>query len=190
MHKTVIAAEQLLVLLLNRAKYLTSAGYDLFGTPALKYFLRNTNLVLDSGNKIHEVLSNFADLDDNDFLSAAKVWQKHEDIIISKLSYNLINRNLYKIELQNQPFDLERVQNLKEKIRLQMHLNSEEADYFVFTDEISNNAYSSHDDRINILYKNGNLIDIADASDMLNLSVLSKVVKKYFLCYPKGIVTE
>lgn len=98
----------------------------------------------------------------------------------------MVNRMLYKIEIQNRPIDNGLISRIKEKTAKLYNLKNKETDYFVFTDSIVNNAYDPKNDKINILYKNGELIDIADASDQLNISVLSKTVEKYFVCYPKN----
>jgi hypothetical protein len=58
----------------------------------------------------------------------------------------------------------------------------------VFTDSIKNSAYNPKTEKINILQKDGSLIDIAQASDQLNIQVLSNTVEKFFLCYPKNLV--
>jgi hypothetical protein len=131
------------------------------------------------------ILDQFSMLDDSDIAVSVKLWTQHEDITLANLCKSMINRKLFKIELQNEPFQSEKINSIKEKTRKSYSLNDHEASYFVFSDYITNKAYSSHDDKIQILYKNKEIKDITEASDMLNLSVLSKIVKKYFLCYPK-----
>ena len=111
----------------------------------------------------------------------------HSDKILSRLSSHLVDRKLYKIELQNTGFDTEYIERLKNKAIQQFSINKEDIEYIVFTDTVSNNAYNSHKDGINILYKNNEIKDISDASDQLNESFLSKSVLKYILCYPKEL---
>ncbi len=187
LHKTVLSAEKLLVLLLQRAKELGVSGTPMFATPALKYFITKSidKSLINSESFKQELLGYYAQLDDNDIITSAKVWCDHEDKILSFLSIALINRKLYKVRIQNFPMEKEEELKLRKLIMKKYDLKEEETRYFCFTDEISNNAYSAHDDKIKILFKTGALADIADASDMLNISVLSKTVKKYFICYPK-----
>ena len=129
----------------------------------------------------------FSQLDDTDILSAAKVWAGHPDPVLSRLCFNLLARKLFRVEVQNKPFDEGRVNRLRKSISRQYGLSEEDAGYFLARGEISNAAYTSLDDRIKILFKDGSLSDITEASDMLNLQVLSKTVKKHFLCYPKDL---
>jgi len=184
LHKTVLAAEELLIKILKRAKELANKNVELFASPSLHYFLYNYINKKDFLNNV-EVLEKFADLDDYDIISALKVWSKHQDKVLSMLCLRLINRKLFKVELQDKAFESNYIESIKEKYKKQYGLNNNEIDYFVFSNTISNNAYKAEDDKINILYNSGKLVDITDASDVLNVSVLSKEVKKYFLIYPK-----
>jgi len=184
LHKTVLAAEELLIKILKRAKELANKNVELFASPSLHYFLYNYINKKDFLNNV-EVLEKFSDLDDYDIISALKVWSKHQDKVLSMLCLRLINRKLFKVELQDKAFESNYIESIKEKYKKQYGLNNNEIDYFVFSNTISNNAYKAEDDKINILYNSGKLVDITDASDVLNVSVLSKEVKKYFLIYPK-----
>ncbi|MFP4060682.1 MAG: HD domain-containing protein [Bacteroidales bacterium] len=191
LHKTVIAAEKILVNTLSRAKEMAAEGKELFCTPALGYFLYNDidheHLKNDQSPFPREkVIDNFIQLDDNDILTSAKIWSHHSDKALSYLSNGLTNRNLYKIVFRYEPFEADQVNSVKKIVQDQLGFDESTARYFVFTESISNNAYSAEDDKIKILFKDGAIYDIADASDMLNISVLSKVVRKYYLCYPKG----
>ncbi len=178
LHRTVVASEQLLVMMLKRAESLTSEGAHLFATPALAYFLQRD----------HELsLDQFAQLDDIDILASAKSWCKHPDTVLSMLSDGLVNRRLFSVELGDHPFQTERVYALRESVASSLSISAEEAEYLVVSDSVSNFAYSDMDDRIAIMDKRGNTRDIAEASDILNISVLSKTVRKYFLCYPRFI---
>ena len=184
LHKTVLSAEHLLINILKRAKDLANKGVELFCTPSLKVFLYQK---IDKNSFINnpEMLAQFAKLDDYDIFTSIKVWTNHSDKILSKLCDNLVNRNLYKIEIQKEKFDETIVNQRKYAVQKKYNLSADELKYFVFTDSISNNAYQTESNKINILYKNNQLIDIAKSSDNLNISALSKTVKKYFLCYPK-----
>ncbi|MBN2681652.1 MAG: HD domain-containing protein [Bacteroidales bacterium] len=188
LHKTVISAEQLLVKTLKRARFLSQNGENLFATPSLAYFLNNSVKIEDFENtKDSKVLKLFSQLDDYDIMASIKVWTSHSDFVLAYLSKCMIERKLFKIMLQNSPFDENQVNQIRNKAIKNLKISPQDADYFVFTESITNYAYSANDEKINILYKNGELVDIAEASDMLNISVLSRNVKKYFLCYPKEI---
>lgn len=192
LHKTVLAAEQLLENILKRAKVLADQGVELFASPELRFFLyQNVNkeslFSVHPGYDRRMVLEQFSRLDDNDIISAAKVWSKHSDFTLSFLCKSMINRVLYRVEIQNEPFDRDRVNMIRTKVCQKYHVEGDVTDYFVFTDSVSNNAYIPVEPQIKILYKNNELTDITEASDMLNISVLSKTVKKFFLCYPKDI---
>lgn len=190
LHKTVIVAEQMLIKLLQRARELVKSGEDLFTTPSLKYFLVNditTNdfLITDNDDKPSEALVQFANLDDNDIMCAAKMWCSHKDPTLSKLAEMIVYRRLQRIELRSNPFDPSKVNSIRELVADRFPELRNNLDYFVFTDSISSNTYSPGDDSIKILYNNGDLVDITTASDILNAQALSTEVKKYFLCYPK-----
>ncbi len=191
-HKTVVSAENLLTMLLRRAREIVLTGEELFGSPYLLYFLKERAEAVDKeSNQVFKVkketINNFINLDDDDILSAAKVWVKHSDRTLSLLARWFTERHLFRIVFQDMAFGKERIDILKEKLKLEYDIPGDESSYFVISGSISNYAYTSEDERIKILYKDGNIADISDASDMLDISVLSKTVKKYFLCYPKKL---
>jgi len=159
---------------------------DLFATPALQFFLEPAEGKFDPGNRAL-FLEHFGALDDNDILSSAKVWCNNSDRVLSLLSQGLVNRTLLKVELDDGSFESERVEVLRKKVAGHLQISEKEAGYLVVSDSVSNYAYSDMDDRITIMDKRGNTRDIAEASDMLNISVLSKTVRKHFLCYPRFI---
>jgi hypothetical protein len=181
LHRTVVASEQLLVMMLKRAQALTSGGMDLFATPALSYFLQGPGEV---------ALDQFALLDDDDILASAKVWCNNLDRVLSMLAEGLINRKLFFVELNNKPFSSGRVEEIRNQVSERLSITTDETEYLVVSESISNYAYSNMDDRITIMDKSGNTRDIAEASDILNISVLSKNVRKYFLCYPRFILED
>ena len=186
LHRTVVSSEQLLLMMLKRSQVLTAEGMQLFATPALSYFLDNVPGKFQISNR-KKFLEQFAALDDNDILTSAKVWCNHQDRVLSVLSSGLVNRVLFSVQLNDIPFEDELIERIQKKVSGHLSISNEEAQYLVVSDSVSNYAYSNMDDRISILDKKGNTRDIADASDMLNISVLSKTVRKYFLCYPKFI---
>lgn len=192
LHKTVLAAEQLLVKILKRAKELATEKTELFATPSLRFFLYHdiTREKLFSPKPMYDtrlVLDHFSNLDDNDIITSAKVWAGHEDFTLSFLCKALINRELFRIEIQNEPFEAGYIDRIRQKAREEMKIEDAVLDYFIFSDSVSNNAYLPDEPQIKILEKSNKLTDIAQASDMLNISVLAKTIRKYFLCYPKNI---
>lgn len=186
LHKTVIAAEQLLVKILERAKQLTMSGTQLFATPNFAHFLNNTIRKKDFENDPQH-LECFSSLDDFDIYTSVKVWASADDKILSQLCRNLISRNLYHVEISNEAPPAERINVLIEKAMARYSVNVEEASYFVFTNTIKNNAYRVNDGNINLLMKDGSIKDIAAASDNSNLEALAKTVKKHILCHLKDL---
>jgi len=186
LHKTVIAAEMLLVKILERGRELALSGEDLFATPALAHFLNKSVLkeafVMDARH-----LDAFINLDDTDILSAIKVWVNHSDFILSDLCTRFIGRNLYRVEITNMPPALDQTVELKQLVKQKYNLDDEQSGYYIFTDRVVNDAYKVGDENIRILLKNGEVQDISDASDNSNLISLSKRVVKYILCVIKDL---
>lgn len=187
LHKTVLSAEKLLVNILKRAKELSLSGVDLFATPALSLFLKNNFSKKDFMSK-PELLQQFTLLDDYDIMASVKVWANHSDAVLSLLCKNMLDRHLFKIELQNKKFSADYKTQWQEKVMKKYKLTKKESDYFVFSESVNNSAYNSGiHHKINILFNDNVLVDVAKASDQLNIKMLSKKVTKYFICYPKGI---
>ncbi len=184
LHKTSVAYEQMLINSLLRAKKLASKGIELFASPALRFFLYN-NIDSKEFYRNSTCLENFGQLDDNDIWTALKVWSNHSDKVLSTLSHGLINRNIFKVEISSDPVSEERMESLVDKISQSVQINKEEAVYLISTSSIEKNMYDPADDSIDIIYKDGTIKNIAEASDMLNISLLSKKVKKYYLCYQR-----
>ena len=183
LHKTVTAAEQMLIHIMKRAKEISSRGMVLFASPSLSYFLQD-DIQLDDFKNRTETLVHFSKLDDYDILSAIKVWQESDDKVLSFLCKRLINRELFKIEIAKESFSEERIQQEKDIAKQKFEFNDEELEYIIFHRKQTNNAYNKKKEKINILLKNGEIIDIAKASDNLNINALAQPVDKYCLCYP------
>lgn len=184
LHKTSLVAEQLLVRVLKRAKELTQHGVELIASEPFKYFL---NHQINDTNFNRDELKTFAKLDDYDIMAAMKSWMNHKDIVLSNLCKMIINRNLLKIRLSTVPITNHDFNKLKEDTKSKYGLSAHEVNYFVFQSSVTNQAYNSDKTAINLLMKNGDVIDVTEASDHLNLKTLAKPVKKYFVCYPKEI---
>ncbi len=187
LHKTVIAAEQLLVKILKRSREVALNGNSGFTTPALNHFLKQRISRDAFVNEDHH-LETFASLDDTDIMAAVKIWAQHDDFVLSTLCNNLINRNLYKVDITSEKPVEKEMSELKLKAMRQYNITEHEASYFVFDDVIRNNAYRPGDGNIRILMKNGIIKDIAAASDNSNLEALAKTVKKHILCFDKKLI--
>jgi uncharacterized protein len=189
MHKTVLSAESLLVKILKRAKELSIEGEELYATPALRFFLNNKiehdDLTNDGNFTPGLIASNFTRLDDSDVLVSAKYWIDHSDKVLSDLSGRLLRRDLFAIEFQNDPFSEKRVNELRTLAGDLMHVSPELEDYYVFTNSISNLAYTPEAPEVKILLKSGKTADISTVSDMFDPRFLLERSTKYFLCYPK-----
>lgn len=182
LHKTGIVAEQLLIRVLKRAKELKNSGVALESSYALNYFLDH-NVTLAKFNE--DVIKVFSELDDFDIISAMKDWQHHSDFVLSNLCEMIINRRLLKIKVKSGKIQKKSLAKKLEKVMEQHNLSESEASYFVFSGQMSNQAYMLKTQGINILHKSGRIEDITEASDQFNLKALSKPVTKYYICYPK-----
>lgn len=183
LHKTVISAEHMLVAVLRRARQLASRGMEVFASPDLAFFLQ-TDISAEQFARNKQVLDKFMQLDDYDILGAIKVWQSHHDGVLSELSRCIINRQLFKIKISRAPIPEQDCEIQIAHLKSSRGYSDEEARYFVLYGTIDNKAYSSTAENIKVKFKDGSLIDAANASDHLNLAALSQSVEKYFLCYP------
>ena len=184
LHKTTVASEKVLVNVLLRAKYLTQTGVNLFASPALRYFLCRH---VDAGmfHTDPDVLRHYSQLDDNDIYSAIKEWRKSDDTVLRILSENIVERRPFRVEISETPFSEERLAQVDEEIRQHVPVSEADVKYLYSVSEIQKDMYDVNDDHITILYKNGSMKDIADASEILNVALLSKKIRKYYLCYQR-----
>jgi hypothetical protein len=181
LHKTGLVAENMLVNVLKRAKELAEQGSDLFASSSLKYFLYNQ---INKENFTDDTLEMFSKLDDYDILSAIKEWTNHSDKVLSLLSKMIVDRKLLRVEIQKDFFDDSQIRKKQDKFAKKLGIANDKINYFVFSQEIKNQAYNANEP-IFILSKKGKIKDIAKASDQLNLQALTKPVVKHFICYPK-----
>lgn len=186
LHKTVISAEYLLMNILRRAKYLSRNGEILFATAPFRRFLEN-ELFYNDFCEDPTVLDDFSLLDDMDIMASVKSWTQHPDKVLSELSKRLIDRRLFRVEMQTEPFSADYIERIREAAIKELGMEKSFLPYFIIQDSTSNYAYDAHGPNINILFKDGTLLDIAEASGQYNISTLSRPVVKHFLCYPKEI---
>ncbi|MEO1259162.1 MAG: HD domain-containing protein [Bacteroidota bacterium] len=182
LHKTVLAAEQMLIKTLERAKELAMQGAPFNLPESLSFFLYK-NYKLKDFKKNKDLLFYFSRLDDFDIISALKYFSQHDDAVLSYLSNCLIDRRLFKIKMRDKPFSKKAIADIKKAIKGRNILPEENIGYLVFGGEETNHAYSTSKDEIKILFKNGKVLPMSKISDF---GLQTKLVKKYYLCFPKG----
>jgi HD superfamily phosphohydrolase len=184
LHRTCVAYEKVLINMLTRAKDLIKMGQDVFASPALYYFLSN-NVDAAWFDTHPEALQNYGELDDSDIWSAMKAWKHHSDKILSTLATDMLDRKIFKVEVHEEPITEDRIAGLKEKIAQKLDISIDDAHYLMSVNTISKDMYNVDDDSITILYKDGSVRDISEASELLNVQLLSKKIRKYYLCYQR-----
>ena len=185
LHRTCVAYEKVLVNMLMRAKYLTRKGRPIFAPPALLYFLQN-DVDAQWFNTHPEALSNYEELDDSDIWSAMKAWKHADDKILSTLATDMLDRHIFKVEVSEEPADEEKLAMIANGIADKMDISPADARrYMMSLNTIQKDMYNVDDDSITILYKDGTLRDISEASELLNVQLLSKKIRKYYLCYQR-----
>lgn len=184
LHKTVVAYERTLINCIRRAEYLAKQGWDIFASPALKYFLYN-DINADWFTSHPEALDMYSQLDDSDIWSAVKVWAQSDDKLLSMLADDVINRHIFKVEVREEPVSDEEQHELRKSLAEKAGISYDDAGYLMSVNTIQKDMYDINDDHISILYKDGTIKDITEASELLNVDLLSKKIRKYYLCYQR-----
>lgn len=194
LHKTSVAAEHVMINALKRAKQLAreelsakhspSAWTGLFASPALRFFLYN-DIDRQTFFSQPECLQNYLTLDDNDIWSAMKVWCNHPDPILSLLSRDFINRNIFKVEMSDEPVGEDRKQEKLQELAEGYHVSIDDANYLIANIEVGKDMYSVDDDQIEIRFNDGTTRTLTEASDMLSTSLATKKVRKHYFCYQR-----
>ena len=185
LHRTCVAYEKVLVNMLNRAKELVRGGKQLFAPPSLMYFLEN-EVDKDWFLSHEEALANYELLDDSDIWSAMKAWKQSDDKILSTLATDMLDRHIFKVEVSEEVPNDEHLAQIAQRIAAQMTISETDArQYMMSLNTIRKDMYNVDDDSIAILYKNGDIRDISEASELLNVQLLSKKITKYYLCYQR-----
>ena len=184
LHKTAVAYEKVLVNMLTRAKDLTRQGRGVFAPPSLKYFLEHD---VDAAwfDTHEETLAMYGELDDSDIWSAMKVWRHSDDRILATLATDMLDRHVFRVEVHEEPVGEDRIAELTDEITRQMGIDRADAHYLMSVNTIQKDMYNVDDDSIAILYKDGTIKDISEASELLNVQLLSKKIRKYYLCYQR-----
>ena len=184
LHKTAVGYEKVLVNMLTRAKDLVRQGQHVFASPALTYFIEN-DVDAEWFHTHDEAFAMYADLDDSDIWSAMKAWRHHPDRILSTLATDMLDRHIFKVEVSEEPPTTERLEALRTEIARRMDIPVADAHYMMSLAPIQKDMYSVDDDSIDILYKDGTIRSITEASEILNVQLLSKKIRKYYLCYQR-----
>jgi len=185
LHKTLLSAQAMLTQILYRARELSKNGEELFATPDFSRFLKNSFSLIDFELQ-PELLKSFNGLDDNDVWASVKGWTTHNDQVLSTLSKMLLDRNLFKIAFMDSPPDELFLSPLREKL-LQSGISETQIPYFLITGVTTNSAYEKEQDPIRLKMKDGELLDIVDASDIPTIEALTKIVRKYYVCWGKNV---
>ena len=183
LHKTVVSAENMLIKALKRAKYLIVNNKNIFTTPSLHIFLKN-NFSIKDFRENSNLLNNFSQLDDFDIYTCLKYWKTNDDFVLSELSNRILDRKILKIKISKEPILQNEKNNLINDFIKKNNCSKEEAEFFIFSYKISNSTYNIEKSNINILMKNGDVMDITSASDQFNIEALNTTINKYFLCFP------
>ncbi len=184
LHKTVVAAEEMLRMAVSRARCLLRSGEDIFATEPLKYFL--THEVGEDDIRADEsILPMFCELDDDDINVSLKAWAKSDDRLLSFLSSSLVNRRLFHIEMSREPIDADRINQEKELAAQKLGIDINDADYVVRTGQVSSKTYKIGVDRINIIFRDRSVKDISEASDMMRLETLGNADRRHYMSHPK-----
>ena len=186
LHKTSVSAERLLVNLIKRAQYLAHSGEKLGGSEALKFFLKH-NYSLEDFKDRHSVLEAFGKLDDMDIWGGIKLWQHNRDSILQMLCTMLLQRNLFQIIFTSEPIKKSQIEKVRTGVSKQYKLLRNDTAYLFSLGTVTNEAYLSEKQAIHVLTKNGEIVDIAQASDLPSIKAMSKIVKKNYLCWPKNV---
>jgi HD superfamily phosphohydrolase len=184
LHRTAVGYEKVLVNLLKRSKAARNKAMWSELAPPLRYFLEHD--VDARWFKDHpEALQMYAELDDSDIWSAMKTWKHSDDPILSLLATDMLDRHLFHVEVRDEPPAQEEVNAIRRDIAHAAGVSEEDANYLMYVAEIGKDMYNPADDSIGILYKDGTVKDIAEASEILNVQLLSKKIRKYYLCYQR-----
>ena len=186
LHKTSVSAERLLVNIIKRAQYLVRSGEQLPASEALTLFLHH-RFTLDDFVEKRNLLKAYGNLDDHDVWGAIKLWQSHPDRVLAQLCTMLLERKLFQIKFSTQPIQKSEVEKVKEIIAKEWQLMKSDVTYMFSHGTVSNEAYLSERNSIQILMKSGELVDVAQASDLPHIKAMSKIVKKNYLCWPKNL---
>jgi len=186
LHKTTVSAEEMVIQLIRRARFLVVGGVRLEMPIALQPFFEKSFGLTDFLSE-PTYLNTFSLLDDYDIWFCIKNWVCHPDFVLSFLARGLMERRLLKVRISAERLDSNSLEELRKFYELELGISSEDVSYLVFEKEVSNSAYISGGNRINVIYRNGDILDLSQTTDLPNISGMTTVVKKYIICQPKTI---
>ena len=186
LHKTTVSAEKMLINLIQRAKKLAQDGRTFFVTEEMAYFMSHEVSLADF-KADSSLLKKFLQLDDFDIWGAIKLWKNDPDYVLRNISQMFLTRKLFKINLVNEPFSSQEIEQLRTKAQKKLQVPDEDLGYFFSTGTISNYGYLEKD-RISILTKKGEVVDVATAADLPNIKIMSKMVEKHYVCVAKSLI--
>ena len=186
LHKTTVSAEKMLINLIQRAKKLAQDGRIFFVTEEMAYFM-SQEVSLADFKADSSLLKKFLQLDDFDIWGAIKLWKNDPDYVLQNISQMFLTRKLFKINLVNEPFSSQEIEHLRAKAQKKLSVPDEDLGYFFSAGTISNYGYLEKD-RISILTKKGEVIDVASAADLPNIKIMSKMVEKHYVCVAKSLI--
>jgi HD superfamily phosphohydrolase len=186
LHKTTVSAEKMLINLIQRAKKLAQEGRTFHVTEEMAFFM-NQEVSLSDFKADKNLLKKFLQLDDFDIWGAIKLWKNDSDYVLQNISQMFLIRRLFKINLVNEPFSSLEIEQLRSKALKKLQVSEEDLGYFFSTGTISNYGYLEKD-RISILTKKGEVVDVATAADLPNIKIMSKMVEKHYVCVAKSLI--
>ena len=185
LHKTVLSAERMLIQALKRARDLSLQGHNLPCPPSLGFFLRNHFSANDFHDDRDRLLQHFAAIDDYDIISAIKSWIEYPDRLLAYICSGIINRRLFRLELNDAPVSTERMDHLRHQIIAWWGRADLDTQYLLLNGYESNRTYNARKEEIKVLFKNGTVQPMSSLPDQ---QINTRITKKYYLCYPKHIL--
>ena len=184
LHKTAVAAEEMLRAALERAKELTRGGVQLFASPQLEYFLRS-EVQTSHFEEDEECINHFLNLNDSDILCALGVWQHSEDAVLSALAGGFVNRRLFKADIFEGNVSGEALDDCRERVAAQLHIPLEATRYFVRRRFVSKEMYSANAEGIKVQMPDGVIADVSDVSHIVRGEAVTKEEGRTYVFHPE-----
>ena len=184
LHKTAVAAEEMLRAALERAKELTRGGVRLFASPQLEYFLRS-EVQTSHFEEDEECINHFLNLNDSDILCALGVWQHSEDAVLSALAGGFVNRRLFKADIFEGNVSGEALDDCRERVAAQLHIPMEATRYFVRRRFVSKEMYSANAEGIKVQMPDGAIADVSDVSHIVRGEAVTMEEGRTYVFHPE-----
>lgn len=184
LHKTAVAAEEMLRAALERAKELTRGGVRLFASPQLEYFLRS-EVQTSHFEEDEECINHFLNLNDSDILCALGVWQHSEDAVLSALAGGFVNRRLFKADIFEGNVSGEALDDCRERVAAQLHIPLEATRYFVRRRFVSKEMYSANAEGIKVQMPDGAIADVSDVSHIVRGEAVTMEEGRTYVFHPE-----